>query len=133
MRLFILFSLLIIPIFTNAQIGVDYHQSSIPFFGINYEINERFRPEFRIGTDVYFEEISIEGIVTYDIITNTDYEFYTGFGGRTGDFEGFVFPVGLNFYPLAKKQFGFHVELTPIFGESNILRGSLGIRYKFGK
>ena len=33
--------------------------------------------------------------------------------------------------PLPTKDFGFQIELAPIIGELNILRGSLGIRYRF--
>ena len=129
----ILFTLLTIPVITNAQIGVDFHLSSMPFIGINYEINEKFRQEFRVGTDTFFQDISIEGIVTYDILNKPDYEFYAGIGGRAGEFVGLVIPVGFNFYPLVEKQFGFHIELAPIIGDFDILRGSLGIRYKFIK
>jgi hypothetical protein len=122
---------LIIPAMANGQIGVDFHFSNLPFFGINYEIIDRIRPELRIGTDTYFDDMSFEGVVTYDILNKTDYELYAGLGGRTNDFAGLVIPLGLNFYPFEEKQFGFQIELAPIIGESNILRGSLGIRYKF--
>ena len=99
--------------------------------GLSYELKDRFRPEIRFGTDNYFEDISFEGILTYDIINNDDYEFYGGLGFRTHDFNGLVIPIGFNFYPLTTKEFGFQIELAPIIGESNILRGSMGIRYRF--
>jgi hypothetical protein len=44
---------------------------------------------------------------------------------------GLVVPLGINIYPLTTKQFGFHIELAPIIGESGVLRGSWGIRYRF--
>jgi len=129
----ILFFFLTTPAIVNGQIGVDFHFSNIPFLGINYEIIDRFRPELRIGTDTYFDNISFEGVVTYDILNKTDYELYAGLGARSNDFAGLVIPMGLNFYPFEEKKFGFQIELAPIIGESDILRGSIGIRYKFLK
>lgn len=131
MKRLVLFIILFTPLIANAQIGVDYQFSNLPFLGISYEINDRFRPEIRIGTDAFIEDISIEGIVTYDILNKVDYEFYAGLGARSSDFAGLVIPVGFNFYPFDVKNFGFQFEITPILGESNILRGSLGIKYKF--
>ncbi len=87
----------------------------------------------RIGTDDYFENISMEGIITYDFLNKDDYEFYAGLGIRANAFTGLVIPFGINIYPLATKKFGFHIELAPIIGDSDILRGSWGIRYRFIK
>jgi len=70
-------------------------------------------------------------VVTYDIFNKDYYEFYAGLGGRITTFAGVVIPIGLNIYPFAVKNFGFHIELAPIIGDSAILRGSWGIRYKF--
>ncbi|HBH23285.1 MAG TPA: hypothetical protein DDY13_07660 [Cytophagales bacterium] len=120
-----------IPAIAHGQIGVDFHYSNLPFFGVHYEIAERFRPEIRFGTDTFLEDISFEGVVTYDILNKADYELYAGLGGRTNDFSGLVIPIGMNFYPFEEKQFGFHFEVAPILGESDILRGSLGLRYRF--
>ena len=125
--------LLILPCFTFGQWGVSYHQSNLPFAGVNYQLNNRIRAEFRVGTDQYVEELSVEGVVTYDLVKKDDYELYAGLGVRTNDFTGLVIPVGLNVYPFSAKQFGFHIELAPIFDESGILRGSWGIRYRFRK
>ncbi len=131
MKLLIAIVLLSIPTITFGQFGVDFHLSNIPFFGISYELKDRIRPELRIATDVHFEDLSIEGVVTYDIMNVSDYEFYAGLGGRYGDFSGLVIPIGFNFFPFDEKKFGFLIELAPIIGEESILRGSLGIRYQF--
>lgn len=133
MKQFIIVILTIVPSIAFGQLGISFHQSNLPFIGINYTIKDKIRPELRIGTDNYFESISIEGILTYDLLKKEDYEFYAGLGIRTGNFTGLVIPAGLNIYPLPTKQFGFHIELTPIIGEENILRGSWGIRYRFQK
>lgn len=116
-----------------AQFGVNIHQSEIPFAGFNYEFSERWRPEMRIGTDNYFDDISIEIVATYDILNKTSYEFYAGAGARFNMFDGMVIPVGLNIFPFETKSFGFHIELSPIitFGDDSLLRGSWGIRYRF--
>lgn len=121
------------PIVAFSQFGVNFHQSNLPFIGFNYEINDKLRPELRIGTDTFFESSSVEGVVTYDLLNNEDYEFYGGLGIRLNGFTGLVIPLGLNFYPLPTKNFGFHIELAPIVGEDEILRGSWGIRYRFRK
>jgi len=128
-----LFSLLIslAPLIAFGQFTVDYHQSNLPFAGVSYEFADRFRPEIRVGTDNYFEDLSIEGILTYDILNKDAYEFYVGAGVRAEDVTDLVIPVGVNFYPFPEKKFGFHIELTPIIGESDVLRGSWGIRYRF--
>jgi hypothetical protein len=116
-----------------AQFGVSAHQSELPFVGFYYEINDHIRPELRLGTDNYLEDISIELVATYDIINKEDYEFYAGAGARFNIFEGMVIPVGLNIFPFESKSFGFQIELSPIlFGDSgDLLRGSWGIRYRF--
>jgi len=133
MKQFIVVILTILPLVAFGQAGISFHQSNLPFVGLNYEIKGKIRPELRIGTDTYFEDISVEGIVTYDLINKEDYEFYAGLGIRANGFTGLVIPIGLNVFPLTTKQFGFHIELTPIIGEGGILRGSWGIRYKFLK
>jgi hypothetical protein len=120
-----------IPSFVFGQLGIDYNQSNLPFTGVSYEIKERIRPELRIGTDNFLEDASVEGIVSYDILNKEEYEFYGGLGYRTNNFNGAVIPIGFNFYPLTSKNFGFKIEVTPILGESNILRGGLGFRYRF--
>jgi len=121
----------LVPLIAFGQFGVDYNQSNLPFVGLSYEFKDKFRPELRIGTDNYFEDISLEGILSYDILNRDNYEFYGGLGFRSQDFNGLVIPIGFNFYPLTDKDFGFQIELAPIIGESSILRGSWGIRYRF--
>lgn len=130
----LLFSLILLCFFSKSysQLGISYHQSSIPFIGVNYEIGEHFAPELRLGTDVYLENLSLEAIVTYKFLTKEDYDFYGGLGARIQDYAGIVVPIGFNFYPFNEKSFGFHLEMTPIIGEGSVLRGSWGIRYRFG-
>jgi hypothetical protein len=133
MRILVIFFLFVLPSFAFGQFGINFHQSNLPFVGLNYEIKNKLRPELRIGTDNYFDETSIEVVLTYDIVNKDDYELYAGIGGRLNGFEGLVIPIGVNVYPLSTKQFGFHIELAPIIGESSVLRGSWGIRYQFNR
>lgn len=116
-----------------GQLGVSYHQSNLPFVGINYEAGERFIPEVRLGTDSFMYDLSLEAVINYKFVTRESYDFYAGIGGRITDYEGLVVPVGLNFYPFAEKNFGFHIEVAPILGDSELVRGSWGIRYRFGR
>lgn len=114
-----------------AQIGVSFHQSNLPFVGLSYEINNKFLPELRIGTDNYLEDTSLELVMNYIFRRNETVNLYAGLGGRVGVLEGLVVPVGLNIYPFENRNFGFHMEVAPILRESGILRGSWGIRYRF--
>lgn len=133
MRRLLALLLFFIPTITFGQLGVDYYLSNIPFFGMSYEISDRIRPEVRIGTDTFLSDLSFEATVTYDIINTENYEFYAGIGARSNRFSGAVIPVGFKFYPLEDKNFGFLMELSPILGETEILRGSVGLRYKFAR
>ncbi|HZH94304.1 MAG TPA: hypothetical protein VEY06_00405 [Flavisolibacter sp.] len=133
MRFLVIISLFVLPLFAFAQFGVNFHQSNLPFVGVNYEIKNRLRTELRIGTDNYFDATTLEGVITYDMVNKDDYEIYAGIGGRVINFEGLVIPIGVNVYPLSTKQFGFHIELAPLIGESSVLRGTWGIRYQFGR
>lgn len=125
--------LALIPLLTLAQFGVGFHQSNLPFVGLSYEFLGRLKPELRIGTDNTFSNISLEGVLIYDFLNTEDFEFYGGAGVRTNGFAGLVIPVGVNLYPFTNKKMGFHIELAPIIGDSDILRGSWGIRYRFSR
>lgn len=114
-----------------SQVAVSFHQSNLPFVGVSYDINERLRPELRIEVDSYLTDVPLELVLIYDIVNNEDYEFCVGLGGRTQEYNGLVVPLGVNIYPFENKSFGFMVELAPILGENDILRGSWGIRYRF--
>ena len=133
MKKLIALFILAVPSLSLAQFGVSFHHSGLPFLGANFEINDRIRPEIRVGTDVFWEEISGELVLTYDILDTDDYEFYAGAGLRVHEFPGAVIPIGLNFYPFDEKRFGFHIEAALLFVEhdADILRGSWGIRYRF--
>ncbi|HZH36892.1 MAG TPA: hypothetical protein VEX65_06445 [Flavisolibacter sp.] len=133
MRFLVIISLFVLPLFAFAQFGVNFHQSNLPFVGVNYEFKNKLRTELRIGTDNYFDATTLEGVITYDMVDKDDYEIYAGIGGRVINFEGLVIPIGVNVYPLSTKQFGFHIELAPLIGESSVLRGTWGIRYQFGR
>lgn len=125
----------LISISSFSQTTITFHQSNLPFLGVNHQFGEKLIPEFRIGTDNYLENISAELVGNY-IFKKTDrFEFYGGAGLRVGAFDGIVVPVGLNIYPFEQKDFGFHIEGAPIiaFEESSIFRGSFGIRYRFNK
>ena len=131
MKKVIILVFFLFPLVGFSQFGVGYFQSNIPYVGFNYEINDRYKPELRIGTDLQFEDFSIEIDFIYDILNKEEYEFYAGLGYKTGYFAGFVIPIGLNIFPFKRKSFGFLIELTSIINDTSILRGSLGIRYRF--
>jgi hypothetical protein len=116
----------------SAQFGVSYHQSSIPNLGFNFEYKDRYFAELRFGPNQYFENLALELTANYIFLNTEDYDFYGGIGGRTIQFEGLVIPAGVNIYPFDNKDFGFHLEAAAMLGENSVLRGSWGIRYRFG-
>ena len=116
---------------TVAKVGIDFHQSNIPFIGLTYEIKTRLLTELRLSTDIEFEHLSPELIIAYKIARNENFNFYTGIGGRANVLTGLVIPIGFAIYPFENKQFGFQIETAPILGEDLVLRGSWGVRYRF--
>lgn len=133
MKRIIILLFIAVPSLSFAQFAIGFHQSNLPFVGLSYEFDNKIRPEIRLGTDNYFDAMSIEGVLTYDFLRKEDYAIYGGLGVRVNGFIGLVIPIGINIYPFTTKQFGFLMELAPIIGEDAILRGSWGIRYKFRK
>jgi len=136
-KLFLITCFALISTVAFSQTTVTFHQSNLPFLGVNHQFGERFIPELRVGTDQFFDDLTVELAANY-ILKKTDrYEFYGGLGGRVGNFSGIVIPVGLNIYPFEQKDFGFHIEGAPILnleeGSNSIFRGSFGIRYRFAK
>jgi hypothetical protein len=129
----LLFAFLVVSHFSYAQLGLSFHQSNLPFAGISYEIGERFLPEFRLGTDNFFEDTSLELVVNYVFVKQESVQAYGGLGVRAQIFEGPLIPLGINVYPFAQKNFGFHMELAGLLSgeEGGLLRGSWGIRYRF--
>tara|TARA_R110000850_G_scaffold70158_2_gene155687 strand:- start:459 stop:875 length:417 start_codon:yes stop_codon:yes gene_type:complete len=134
MRVAILFVMLFVSMSfkTFAQFGVSVHQTNLPFVGFNYELKDKYMGELRFSTDNFFEDISPELVFTRFIKKDNDYNFYGGLGARLNIYEGLVIPLGINVYPFEKKNFGFQMELTPIIGDDALLRGTWGIRYRFG-
>lgn len=134
MKYLLLLTLLCTAHLSYGQFGISYHQSSLPFLGVNYGFTDRFSAEIRLSTDMYFEDFSPELVATYNYLKREDYELYAGIGGRANNLSGLVIPLGLRVYPFEAKAFGFHVEVAPLIGEyDGILRGSLGINYRFLK
>ncbi|PHN07909.1 hypothetical protein CRP01_03915 [Flavilitoribacter nigricans DSM 23189 = NBRC 102662] len=124
----------------HAQFGFSYHESALPFVGINYEAGNRLLTEFRLSTNIYLGDLAIEGIAALKLGRSEELDPYVGLGIRLApdeDESAIVIPVGINVYPFPRKTFGFHLEFTPLIrGEdfgNNIIRGSWGVRYRFEK
>ncbi len=115
-----------------SQIGVSYHQSNLPFIGINYTIEDHIITEARVSTDVYTDNVSLEPTAVYIFHTNESVDAYGGLGVRFDNFQGLVVvPLGINIYPFENKSFGFHIEAAMLLGDHSILRGSWGARFRF--
>ena len=128
----------------RAQFGVSFHQSNLPFVGLQYELLDgRLVPEMRLGVDNFIEDTSVEIIASYVVHRREDYGIYVGLGLRPPGIviEGLVLPVGVRAYPFARQRVGLQVEaaLLGLFagdspGESlGVLRGSAGIHVRLGR
>ena len=51
MKQTIILLLVVFPSLAFGQFGISFHQSNLPFVGINYELKNKLRPEIRLGTD----------------------------------------------------------------------------------
>jgi hypothetical protein len=129
--LLILFFLFFTKFHVQAQFGVNYHQSGLSFLGVTYEFEESFLAEARFSTDVFLDDLAVEGVIAYKIHKGDNHFAYVGVGGRYAFFPAFVVPVGLAIFPFENKQFGFHIEAAPLIQRFTIFRGSWGIRYRF--
>ena len=129
-KLYLLLILILSSTLTYAQWGVEFIASNLSQLSVNYEINERIRPGVAIGTDTYFEDISIEVTGTYDILDRSEFEVYVGAGARFNYFSGVVIPVGVNVYPFETARLGFKIEIAPIIGDESVLRGGAGLRIR---
>jgi hypothetical protein len=54
-KLSIIAASIILPSVSFGQWGVSFHHSNLPFAGVNYEIKNKWRPELRVGTDVFLK------------------------------------------------------------------------------
>jgi hypothetical protein len=146
--LFISLFVLFFTSYSLAQVQVGFHHVPSSVFGdaygvnsfinLGYQIGGRFTPELRVATNLDLEDFaSGELALLYTLKKKEDMEVYTGFApgynGLLGE-STYAIPIGMNFYPFETKQFGFHLEVAPqLIGEAaTILRGSWGIRYRFG-
>lgn len=121
---------------SSAQFGVSFHQTNYSFVGFNYEVAGRFLPELRFGMNNHLDNMSVEAVATYQFIDKGEVEVYAGLGGRINHNDrhnaGLVAPIGVHVFPFTTKNFGFHLEVTPIISEGTpFVRGSWGIRYRF--
>lgn len=119
-----------------AQFSVSYHSSSLPKAGFGYDFNEKIGVELRLYTNVFFDDFTPELLVKYNLITNEQFDFYSGLGGVVNSVNGMFIPIGFQFRPIENfKQFSFHAEIAPLwdFNDRFIFLGSWGFRYKFKK
>ncbi len=120
---------------TYSQTTVAFHQSNLPFIGVNHQFGEKWIPELRIGTDNYVEDLGFELVGNYMLKSEESTQIYIGAGIRANLLGGAVITSGINYFPFTKKDFGFHIEAAPIisFDDGALFRGSFGIRYRFLK
>ncbi len=132
-RIFTFIAVLFVVQIAIGQATISYHVSSQSFIGFNYEIQERFIPEFRVDAYASFENIGMQFNFSYIFIKTGNADIYAGLGTDLREFDAVIIPVGINFYPFEKKNAGFHVEVATIIEGEAFLRSSFGIRYRFGE
>ncbi|MGC9356104.1 MAG: hypothetical protein ACP5D9_19820 [Mariniphaga sp.] len=119
-----------------AQMSISYYSSSLSKIGLGYHINEKFRSELRLYSNMSVNDITPELVVCYNVVSKEYHNVYLGLGATVNYFTGFVLPVGVEFKPVEKfDRFSLHIELQPTLAFDNdlIVQSSWGIRYKFGK
>ncbi|MEN8119510.1 MAG: hypothetical protein ABFS35_04160 [Bacteroidota bacterium] len=119
-----------------AQFSVSYYSSSVPKAGIQYDFSDKIGAELRLYTNVFFDDFTPELVLKYNIVTNNQFDFYSGIGGVINSINGIFIPVGFQFRPIEKfRQFSLHAEIAPLwdFNNSFIFLGSWGFRCKFKK
>lgn len=135
LRLFACSFLLLLTTVSKAQFGISYHQSNLPFLGINYTLSDRFFGELRIGTDRFLGDLSLEAVMALTMGKSEEVDPYVGLGFRfdpEGLGAGLMLPLGLNIYPFSNRRLGCHIELCPFTADQDVvIRGSWGIRYRF--
>lgn len=119
-----------------AQFGLEYHTSALSMAGVNYTFNDRILTSFRLGTNITSDDAYGELIASYIVAQKDDFDVYIGLGATSGP-QGYdgggVIPLGINFYPFENKAFGFQSEVSYLNVDDGIIRGTLGIRYRFLK
>ncbi|MBA4299945.1 MAG: hypothetical protein C0433_07570 [Cyclobacterium sp.] len=53
-----------------AQWTVSYHQSNLPFLGVNKQLGEKWLPEFRVGMDNFVDNVSLELVINHIFYKN---------------------------------------------------------------
>ena len=130
-RVFLPLAIIMVAFGAYAQVGVSYHTSDLSFAGVNYTYKSAVTGEFRISTDIDADDAYYEFVGVYNLSRKKEeYDAYIGLGGNTLGDGSLVVPLGLNVYPFEQKAFGFHSEISYLSGEE-IIRGSIGIRYRF--
>jgi len=130
-KIYLTLCVILISLSAQSQFSVSYHSSQLSFFGVNYTYKSRLINEFRTSTDINGENAYFEFVSNYNFARKKEeYDSYIGLGYYTLGDGGLVIPVGINIYPFERKSFGFLSEVAYLSGE-DIIRGSLGIRYRF--
>lgn len=126
------FLLLFLPISAFCQLGMNLYLSEIPQVGLNYELKDKWRSDFRIGIGGKPKTTKIDLFLTYDFFNLEDHEVYLGLGISSANELGIAIPAGVNFYPLSNKKIGFAIDFVTVILDNSIAsNGSLGVRYRF--
>jgi hypothetical protein len=129
--------LLVLALFyyqANAQLAVGFHRSYLPFVGVNYQIGDRFIPNYRIAVNNLNSETAMQLALSYVIKQQEHYQIYGGLAAHYFKEETTLgISGGMNLYPFKTKGLGFHLEVTTLFDRDGILRGGWGLQYRFIK
>jgi len=119
-----------------TQVSVSFYNSSLSKIGVAYNFNDKIWTELRVYSNTFFEDITPELVVCYNVINKEKYNIYAGIGGVVNYFNGIVLPVGVQFSPFEKlANFTLHIECQPTFDTEDefLLQSSWGLRYMFNK
>lgn len=127
---------------SKAQVsaGINF-QNTRTFITVGTDPDKEFFGEARLGLG---REIGLELVGAYNFIKKSDVNAYVGLGlglfnhyysKREQYYNGtyFAIPVGVLIKPLDNKNFGFLIEVAPVFYSDygSYLRGGIGFKYTF--
>ncbi|TNF42435.1 MAG: outer membrane insertion C- signal [Cytophagales bacterium] len=124
--------------FSQVSVGLNL-QNSRNFVTVGTDPDKTFFFDGRLGLG---RELGLELVGAYNFVQKSEVNAYFGLGlglfdhyhprkDRYYDDTYFAIPVGALIKPFKNKDFGFLIEISPVFYNEygNYLRGGIGVKY----
>ncbi len=125
----LLFGFMFMALCSSAQMSVS--ANLLHEFSIDYKFQDRFRVELGLWPGK-FDASKLKPMFKAELLKKDQFDGYVGFGLLGLDPVDLIhIPVGMDFYPLQKKNFSIVLELINEFGSDYNIAGNIGVRYRF--